>query len=119
MINPSTSDKFTDISVSRDGIVLNNGKESSSWLTISNGLVYLYWDQGRLYFMLNSIKSDNDIINSIRTHIPNKTFSFDYYGPWDNCDTGADENVHYSFDVQFLHDGDIECVSQLLKKYCI
>ncbi|ARF10144.1 hypothetical protein Hokovirus_1_23 [Hokovirus HKV1] len=81
-------------------IKINNKLVSSksSWVSLSNGLVYISWDTDRTYFFIDKNKK---IKESFVFDDDNNVFKFTYFGPWE-YKTTYKKNVKKNFKISFL-----------------
>ena len=94
--------KFNKICVTQYDRIDNK----EAWLTIDNGLFYLYWTYGRIYFCLNGIKKATDIIDTIKIDSDNNIISLIYKGPFEECD--VDVYAEKPYTIKFYDNSDFE-----------
>jgi len=87
IVTMSTDLTVKDIIVDIDNDKFQNPggrrKTKKNWISISNkGLIYLSWDDGRIYFFPAGI---DDFIRDLKKDDGDNKITFIYYGEWDNA----------------------------------
>lgn len=107
--------KFTNITVMRNNKIIAT-KEKGIWLTLepSSGLLYLYYDLGRIYFLLQNVNQEcmGILISDVGYDEKKQLIRFRYQGRFE-CDD-KDEDVDFEYEIIFGSKKDFDRAAKII-----
>ena len=112
--------KIKDIRIYRDDEELISTKNNAKWLSISKNLIYLSWQEGRIYFFPKDINKEGE--KGIKNFVfddGSQSMDFNWIGTWEDESDGNFRmyDVNYAFKIVFNKSKDFDNVKEIINSF--
>lgn len=113
---------YRDITIYMEGNELKTNKRLSKWINFTEHMIYLAWEQGRLYYFYDRINNEEGQgVQNFKLDDDEHSICFNWIGEWEDERNNDFKmlNVNYKFKVIIHKLNDFNEIKKIIKNKII